>query len=123
MHTIVQTASTGKAYYTFSENGKSVSIINETGMKADFEIMPKVIELPHINKYIGIFKAYTNPSQTKLNIFGFWHKFFDNLPSTTFYGIRSRNGFQFTLHGTICINNIWYYFVITREHNRLYPLI
>lgn len=112
----------GLAKYDFADNGKAVTIRAKNGYTVTFEIMKKSVGLPTVNAYADIFKAYTAPSQSKLDIFGFWHTFFKNLPNVTFYGIRGFNCYAFTLHGTICINNVWYYFVITKSHNRLYPL-
>lgn len=123
MNTVLTHLDNGTAKYDFADNGKVVTIRAINGYTVAFEIMKKSVSLPNVNAYVDIFKAYAKPSNAKLDIFGFWHKFFDNLPNTTFYGIRSHNGFQFTLHGTLCINNIWYYFDISKSHNKLYPLI
>lgn len=84
--------------------------------------MKQAVMLPDFIPYVDLFEAYGNTSNDKCYYFRFWQTFFGNLPQTSFRGVRSHNTFQFTLHGTVRIKHVLYYFVITAQNQYLYPV-
>lgn len=108
--------------YSFTPDKKWCYVLNSENEETSFRVMKQSVTLPNFVPYVDLFEAYDNPSNDKCYYFRFWQTFFSDLPQTRFWGVRSHNTYQFTLHGTIRIKHALYYFIITAKNQYLYPV-
>lgn len=98
-------------------------------------ITPKTDNYDYYNKlfdlrdYKTLSDCYARPSEAKRNIYAWWKYWFaslfgiDGLSFKQFCGIRSYNGFMFTLVGIICYYGEDYIVDITPKHNHLIKVV
>lgn len=72
------------------------------------------------NIYKSIYECYDRPSITKANIYTYWKNILSaNCDDVIYYGIDSYNGWMFTLHSLIKIDNKLCYVYITKTRQEI----
>ena len=72
------------------------------------------------NLYKTIYECYERPSSTKVDIYNYWRNLLlNNCDDVLYYGVDSYNGFMFTLHAIVKINDRLCYVYITKTRNEI----
>ena len=87
----------------------------------EFEVK-KAIDFMPVYKRLGIFSAYTRPSQIKIGIYRYWENW-ANENNITLFGIQSYNTNMFTLSGITYIDGTFYDIYITKTRQEVRPII
>lgn len=70
-----------------------------------------------------LYRKYKEPSCIKLAIWHDWVDWAERCISAPYIQVRSANCNFFTIGGLISIGATWYYIIITKSHNYLYPIV
>lgn len=87
----------------------------------DFEVGRTMHAIPSISRRT-IWDCYSNPSDTKEEIYEDWKRWFIKDCDSLSFGVKSYNCNFFTIEGLITVDDQMYYIYITRAHNRAYPI-